>query len=244
MTELDHARGRGGIGEAKARFGGLDWPGTIAGMLTALATVTILGGLITAAIGAIGYQTGIDGIEEELGIGGLLGGLATLFLAFLFGGWAAARIARYDGKRNGLMTAVWALLLGALLAALGAWLGSEYNVFERVDLPNLFTSDAATATAIGSGVASALAMLLGGLLGGILGERWHRKADLTVADQRHATPVATAPAVDATRTTTDVTTASPGSTPTRTVGGSGRIVDATPDGSVRTADDGRRSPVR
>ena len=35
--------------------------GTSAGMLTALATITILGGLVTAAVGAIGYQTGLDG---------------------------------------------------------------------------------------------------------------------------------------------------------------------------------------
>ena len=230
MSDIDQVRGRGGIGEARLRFGGLDWLGSIAGMLTALATITILGGLITAAIGAIGYQTGVEGIEEELGIGGLVGGLVTLFLAFLFGGWAAARIARYDGKLNGVMTAVWALLLGALLAALGAWLGSEYNVFERVDLPNFFTSDAATATAIGTGVASALAMLLGGLLGGILGERWHRKADLTVADQRVTTSAPT------TRPMTE--TVSHGTTGDLD-GGRGRIIDATPDSSVRSADGDR-----
>ncbi len=241
MADTDHALGRGGIGEAKERFGGLDWLGTIAGMLTALATVTILGGLITAAIGAIGYQTGIDGIEEELGIGGLVGGLITLFLAFLFGGWAAARIARYDGKRNGLMTAVWALLLGALLAGLGALLGSEYNVFERVDLPNLFTSDAATAAAIGSGLASAAAMLLGGLLGGILGERWHRKADLTVADQRVATTTAHVPAPGMTGTVGTTARVDADANGTRT---GGRIIDATPDGSLRTTDGERIERTR
>ena len=184
MTDISTADRSGGIAEARERFGGLDWLGTVAGMLTALATITILGGLITAAIGAIGYQTGLEGNEEELGIGGLVGGLLVLFLGFLFGGWTAARIARYDGKRNGLMTAVWALLLGALLAGLGAWLGSEYNVFERVDLPNLLSDEAATAGAIGSGLASAAAMLLGGLLGGIWGERYHRRADATIAATR------------------------------------------------------------
>lgn len=172
--------------EARARFGGIDVPATIVGMLTALAVLLLLGGLITAAVGAIGYQTGLDESAgaREVTIGGLVGGLVVLFLSFVVGGWAAARIARYDGAKNGLMTGVLALALAAILSALGAWLGAEYNVLREADLPSWFSRDATTTGAIVSGVVAVVAMLTGGLLGGIWGERYHRRADAVIAGTR------------------------------------------------------------
>ena len=173
-----------GVRAARERFGGLDLPATLVGMLTALALLVLLGGLIGAAIGAIGYQRGLEDTLEELSIASLVGGVVTLFVAFLIGGWAAARIARYDGARNGLMTGIWTLLLAAVLSALAAWLGSEYDVLRNVDLPQWFSTDALTAGAIISGAIAIVAMLLGGLLGGLWGERYHRRADATIAATR------------------------------------------------------------
>jgi hypothetical protein len=173
-----------GLVEAHRRFGGLDVPATLVGMLTALALVAILGGLIGAAIGAIGYQTGTEGNEQELSIASLAGGIVTLFLAFLIGGWAAGRIARYDGPTNGLMTGVWTIVLGAVLSGLAAWLGSEYDVFRNLNMPQWLSQDALTAGAIASGIAAAAAMLLGGWLGGRWGERYHRRADAAIVGAR------------------------------------------------------------
>ncbi len=173
-----------GIRTAHERFGGIDLPATLVGMLTALSLVVLLSGLVAAAIGAVGYQTGVEDQAEELTIAGLIGGLVVLFLSFLFGGWAAGRIARYDGVRNGLMTAVWAIVLAALLSGLAAWLGDEYDVFRNVDLPQFFSRDALTAGAIASAVAAVAAMLLGGALGGAWGERYHRRADAAIAAAR------------------------------------------------------------
>ena len=173
-----------GLREARHRFGGLDLPATLVGMLTALALTAILGGLIGAAIGAVGYQTGIGGAEEELSLAGLIGGVVTLFVAFLIGGWAAARIARYDGGRNGVMTGVWTIVLGAILSALAAGLGAEYDVFRNLNMPQWLSQDALTAAAIGSGIAAVAAMLVGGWLGGRWGERYHRRADAAIVGAR------------------------------------------------------------
>ena len=174
-----------GVREAHERFGGVDIPASLVGMLTALAMLVILGGLASAAIGAFGYQTGLDRDDiDEVTLGGLIAALVVLFLAYLVGGWAAGRIARYDGPRNGVMTVIWTLVLAAILGALGAWVGDEYDVLERFELPQWFSEDAFTTSAIISGLAGLAAMVLGGLLGGGWGERYHRRADATIAATR------------------------------------------------------------
>lgn len=182
--DVGRARSDVGVAEARNRFGGIDIPATLGGMLTALAVLVLLGGLIGAAIGAIGYQTGVEGAAEELSIASLVGGLITLFIAFLIGGWAAGRIARYDGGKNGLLTAVWAIVLAAILSGVAAALGAKYDVFRNVELPQFFSRDAATIGGIVSALIAIAAMLLGGFLGGKWGERYHRRADATILATR------------------------------------------------------------
>ena len=169
-----------GIAAAQERFGGIDIPATLVGMLTALSTTLILAGLVGAAVGAVGYQTGLERSAQDLSTASLIGGVAVLFVAYLIGGWAAGRIARYDGARNGFATGIWTLILAAIVSGLGAWLGSEYDVLRNVDLPQWFSTDAFTATAIISGVAAVIAMFVGGTIGGYIGERYHRRADRTI----------------------------------------------------------------
>jgi hypothetical protein len=166
-----------GIAVARDRFGGIDIPASIVGMLTALSTTIILAGLVRAAFGAVDYQTGLEGDAKDIATWSMVGGIAVLFVAYLIGGWAAGRMARYDGARNGFATGIWTLILGGILAGLGAWIGSEYDVFRNVDLPQRFSTDAFTTKAIISGVAAIGAMFVGAILGGIWGERYHRHAD-------------------------------------------------------------------
>jgi hypothetical protein len=173
-----------GIHAARQRFGGIDVPASLVGMLTALSTVIILAGLVGASFGVVGYQTGLEKNAEDLSTGSLIGGVAVLFVAYLIGGWAAGRMARYDGARNGFATGIWTLIFAAILGALGAWAGSEYDVFQNVDLPQWFDRDAFTTTAVGSGIGGIIAMFVGGILGGWWGERYHRRADTTIADTR------------------------------------------------------------
>jgi MFS family permease len=169
-----------GIAAAHERFGGIDIPASLVGMLTALSTTLILAGLVGAAVGAVGYQTGLEENAEDLSTWSLIGGVAVLFVAYVIGGWAAGRMARYDGVRNGFATGIWTLVLGAILAGLGAWIGSEYDVFRNVELPQWFESDALTTAAIISGIAAIAAMFAGGIIGGLWGERYHRRADRTI----------------------------------------------------------------
>lgn len=171
-----------GVAEARAHFGGIDLPATFAGVLAALGTMVLLGG-IAGAVGTVGYQLG-DAGEGELSVGGLVAGIVVLLVSFFVGGWVAGRVARYDGARNGLVTALWFVVLAAALAALGAWLGDRYDVFSDVDLPQWFSGDRTGLAAIASAVLGAVAALAAGWFGGRIGERYHREADALVARTR------------------------------------------------------------
>ena len=171
-----------GVVEARRRFGGIDVPATLGGTAAAIGTAVLVAGLLAGA-GTVGYQRGLAG-TEDLSIGGLVAGLATLLVAFLVGGWVAGRMARYDGGRNGVLTAVWFLLLAALMSGLGAWLGREYDVFPSLRLPQWFSADARTGAAVVTGLVALAVMLLAGWLGGHLGSRYHRKADALISTTR------------------------------------------------------------
>ncbi|MEX1265263.1 MAG: hypothetical protein WEE66_15280 [Actinomycetota bacterium] len=179
VPEAEHETG---LEAARSRFGGFDLPASLAGMMVALASTLILAGLASAAIGAIAFQTGVAGNEEELSLGALITAGAVIFLAFLFGGWAAGRMARYNGALNGFMVSVWFVVLLVVLAVLGAVAGDAYDLFgdlrvAQASLPNWFSADQVTTGAIISSIAFALVMVVGAILGGIWGTRMHRQAD-------------------------------------------------------------------
>lgn len=184
-------RAEPGVAIAGGHRSGFNIPATLAGTLAAIGTLVLLAGLIGAALGAIGYQTGLEGATDELSIGGLIAGLVALFVAFLVGGWVAARIARHHGGRHGLITVVWMIVLAAILAALGAWFGSEFDVFGDLGLPQWFSREALTSAAIVSGLVALAAMFLGGWLGGRWGDASHDRTDVELVESRHG--VATRP---------------------------------------------------
>jgi Mn2+/Fe2+ NRAMP family transporter len=171
-----------GVAAARERFGGRDLPASLAGMLVAFAALLLLAGIASAAIGTIAFQTGVEGNEDELSLGALIAAGVVIFLAFLLGGWAAGRMARYNGALNGFLVAVWFVVLGVVLAIVGAIADSTYNLFEDLrvadaTLPNWFSFDDVTAGAIISSLAFVALMIVGAVLGGIWGTRMHRRAD-------------------------------------------------------------------
>lgn len=172
-----------GVREARYRFGGVDVPATLAGMLAALGLTVLLGGILAAA-GSYGYQLGLKDAATKLSVGGLVAGLVTVILAFLLGGWVAGRVARYSGGLNGALSAVWFLVLAGVTSALGAWAGQKYNVFASLRLPQWFSRNALGTTAVATGVLTLALMLVAGWLGGWLGERYHRRADAVVTSTR------------------------------------------------------------
>jgi hypothetical protein len=190
MTDIQQSTTRIGGGEdlapVRERFGKADLLASIVGMFAGLGTLVFLSALIAAGRASLDYQLNLlnaEGGLDEGSMAGLLIAFAVVFASFLVGGFAAGRMARYDGGANGMGAGLWMLLLVAIFAALGAWVGAEYNAFSRVDLPNWFAqidSDDVTAFAIVAAVVLAVGTLAGGYVGGRLGELYNRRVDAAI----------------------------------------------------------------
>ncbi|CAN5774687.1 hypothetical protein BH23ACT4_BH23ACT4_09090 [soil metagenome] len=168
------------------RFGKADFLASIVGMFAALGTLVFLGALFGAGAAGIDFQMNMlnaEGVLDEASIIGLIVAALVVFAAFLVGGFAAGRMSRYNGGMNGLGVGLWALLLITVFAALGAWIGAEYNAFNSANLPNwvaqIDVDDLTTAAVLGSVVLIA-SMLLGGYTGGRLGELYHHRVDAAI----------------------------------------------------------------
>jgi hypothetical protein len=174
---------------AGERFGGADLVASLLGMFAGLGTLVFLGSLFAAGAANVELQTNLinpEGTLDEVEMVGAIAAVAVVFVSFLVGGIAAGRIARYDGGMNGLGAGLWFLLLVAIFAALGAWVGQEYNAFAAADLPNWVAQidvDEVTAAAIVMTVVSAAAVLLGGYLGGRIGDAHNRKVDAAIIEE-------------------------------------------------------------
>lgn len=173
----------------RERFGGADVVAGILGMFAALGALVFLGSLLAAGSAGIDYQLNqidIDGNLQEVEVIGSIVAILVILASFFVGGWAAGRMARYDGGVNGAGVALWFIFLVAIFGALGIWFGQEYNAFAALDLPNWFGqmgSDDLTLKTIAGALAGIVAALLGGYVGGLLGEQYHREVDAALTTE-------------------------------------------------------------
>lgn len=179
-------RGSEDLSNVHERYGNADFLASLVGMFAGLGTLVFIGALIAAGAGGIDYQLNIiteEGTLDEASVVGLIVAALVVFFSFLVGGFAAGRMARYSGGLNGLGAGLWFILMVAVFAALGTWVGAEYNAFNQLDLPNwlaqIDVDDLTTMAIVASAVLVAVT-LLAGYIGGRLGEIYHTKVDAAV----------------------------------------------------------------
>jgi hypothetical protein len=165
----------------RSRFGGISWGSAFFGLLSAIGLAALLLGIVAAAGVAIGVSEIKDvtkGDADTIGLGGALLVLAVLALSWFCGGYVAGRMARFDGVRQGLAVWVWTLVAGAALAIAALIGGSEYDVFARLNLPNVAVGDQTLTTGGAITLAAACVVtLVFAVLGGKIGDRFHRRVD-------------------------------------------------------------------
>jgi hypothetical protein len=179
---LDRERMHAVRARQREEFGGINWGAAFFGWLVAVGLGALLVGLLAAAGAAVGLTALSDadtaGDATEIGLGGAIALLAALAVAYFAGGYVAGRMSRFDGARQGFGTWLLALAVTIVLAIVGAVLGSEYNVLERLELPAVPVGDSELAT--GGALALAIAVvgtLIAAVAGGKAGERYHRRVD-------------------------------------------------------------------
>jgi hypothetical protein len=152
----------------------------LAGVLVAFGTFGVLAVLVAAAGMAIGVPLDLapgdwQRLETAIAAAAALGAL----LAYLFGGYVAARLGGSDGLQHGLRVFTLAVVTLAALGLLGFAMAGPANIGAHLHAGGAPPVPAAGVqvweVAIKAVIWSLLAMLAGSVTGGILGERAHRR---------------------------------------------------------------------
>jgi hypothetical protein len=177
----------------RQEFGGrIQWEAVFFGLLAAVGLAAclvagVLGGLIAA--GVTDAHESASGLVDQMMAGGGAISVAILALAYLTGGYVAARMARFDGWRQGL--GIWLLsLLAVLAAAVTAWIaGGKLDPTESISLPSNPVDEGPLHQ--GAAVIAPVLVvvpLIAALVGGVLGDRFHRAVDRAGTDEFERLP--------------------------------------------------------
>ncbi len=158
----------------------------VAGTLTAYGAFALLAAVVGAVLEAADVETNLNFETNDwtgATAGSALATAVTLFLAYLFGGYVAGRLARRSGLLHGLgvflLGVVAAAVIGGVVSALTDNDDLNRNL-RNVGIPN--TADEWGNVGIAAGVLALVLMAAGAILGGMLGERWHTKLARRAAD--------------------------------------------------------------
>ncbi len=156
----------------------------LAGVLCAYGAFTIVAAIVGSALAAADVNTEFRS-NDWTGSGAVaaLASAAVLFIAYLFGGYVAGRMARRAGLLNGALVFVVSLVVGGVAGGVVSALADSNEIEDNlrsIGVPT--TMDQLTEVAVAGAILSLVAVLVGSLLGGALGERWHTKLARRVAD--------------------------------------------------------------
>jgi hypothetical protein len=169
-------------------YGGFNWGACFFGWLVAVGLTVLLGGIISAVASAVGAEqnwnrTDLESMADSAGIAAAITFAVVLFIGYYAGGYVAARMSRFDARRQGLGVWIVAIAVMIIAAVAGALFGSNYNIMQQVDLPSVgLSSDQLGWGALIAGLVLLAVMLVGALAGSATGQRYHTKIDRATYD--------------------------------------------------------------
>jgi hypothetical protein len=159
----------------QAGLGRLSFISALAGVLVAYGAFALLAALVGAVAVAIGLDTELASNDwTTFGMGSAVTVTVVAFVAYLFGGYVAGRMARRAGLVNGLAVFALAVVLVVLVGAIVASqtdTGTIQANLRSLGLPITAAEWARIGTA--AGIGTLVGMLVGAGIGGVVGERWH-----------------------------------------------------------------------
>jgi len=175
----------------RQQFGGrIQWEAVFFGLLAAIGLAAslvamVLGGL--AATGVTSFRADAASLVDHVMTAGGVIPIAILALSYMTGGYVAARMARFDGWRQGF--GIWLLsVLMTLVIAITAWIaGGDIDPTKSITLPSN-PIDVGPLSQSGWAIlgVAALVPLAFAIVGGVLGDRFHRAVDRAGFEQAPA----------------------------------------------------------
>jgi hypothetical protein len=163
-------------------YGGLNWGSAFFGFLVAVGIAAILLGILSAAGAAFGLtdlsQSEANANADTIGFFGGVLLVAVVAIAYWFAGYVSGRMSRFDGARQGLGSWAIGVVVTIVLGLAGWFFGPDWNVFDKLGLPNVPIDNGTLTTGGAIALAATLILsLLAAMGGGKAGERYHRKID-------------------------------------------------------------------
>jgi hypothetical protein len=159
----------------QAGLGRLSFISALAGVLVAYGAFALLAALVGAVAVAVGVDAELASNDwTTFGMGSAVTATVVAFVAYLFGGYVAGRMARRAGLVNGLAVFVLALVVAVVVGAIVASQADTATIqanLRSLGLPITATEWAQIGTA--AGIGTLVGMLVGAAIGGVVGERWH-----------------------------------------------------------------------
>jgi hypothetical protein len=170
-------------GEVDPEYRGFKGGAAFFGWLVAIGLIALLTGIVSAIAAAVGYAITIDWntAKADAGTIGIASGavlLLILAIAYYNGGYVAGRLARFDGARQGFGVWLIGVVVTAVVAGIAALAGSQYDIFNRVELPSLpISTDTLTTGGVVAIAAAVVITLIAAVIGGKRGQWYHRRID-------------------------------------------------------------------
>ena len=163
-------------------YGGTNWGAAFFGFLVAVGMAAILVGLLSAAGAAFGFtdmsQATANKNADTIGLVGGILLVAVVTIAYWCAGYVSGRMSRFDGGRQGAGAWIIGLVVTIALGLAGWFFGPDWNVFDKLGLPNVpIDNGTLTVGAAITGAAVLVLSLLAAMGGGKAGERYHWKVD-------------------------------------------------------------------
>jgi hypothetical protein len=159
----------------QAGLGRLSFISVLAGVLVAYGAFALLAALVGAVAVAIDLDTELASNDwATFGMGSAVTVTVVAFVAYLFGGYVAGRMARRAGLVNGLAVFALAVVLVVVVGAIAASQADTGTIQANLRSLGLPITGAEWAR-IGTmaGIGTLVGMLVGAGIGGVVGERWH-----------------------------------------------------------------------
>lgn len=155
---------------------GATFMGWCVASFVSLLMLVFVGGALAAGGTEVYDVADPDGVNDvtPLTSAGVVVGLASLFVGYLVGGYAAGRIGLWRGAAHGAAVPAWTLLLGIVIAVIGLSAADEFVDATGISPPNVDLQDVAGPASVAL-ILSLVVMFGAAVLGGLWGQRYDQR---------------------------------------------------------------------